>query len=368
MKREIFREELKNLKQYSPGKPIEEVREEFGLERIVKLASNENPLGPSPKAIQSIQDTLNQINIYPDAAVVKLRSMIAEKHQVDIENVLCGSGGEQLLGIIAGTFINKSDNAIMVDTTFGLYETSVVSMGGEAIQIPLKDMAYDLDAMIEHIDEKTKIIYICNPNNPTGNILEKKDINYLIDRIDDDIVLVLDEAYYDYAIRNPKYPDTLDIIKRRPNTIILRTFSKVAGIAGVRVGYVLSSKEIIQQMGKMKGVFNVNKLAQAAAIGALQDQDHIDKTVDLNYESLNLMKDFFQESNFDYIDSSANFIFVNIQNKSEDVFNRLLRKGVIIRGGHLWGWNDWIRISSGTIEETKIFIETIKEVMEEITE
>jgi histidinol-phosphate aminotransferase len=364
MKKKIFREELDLLKYYSPGKPIEEVREEYGLDRIVKLASNENPLGPSPKAMQAIQDSLSEINIYPDAASMQLRKMIAEKHQVDVENIICGSGGEQLLSIITGTFINKGDNAIMVDTTFGLYETSVISMGGIAIQLPLKDMQYDLESMINHVDEKTKIIYICNPNNPTGNILKEKDIKYLTDNIDDDIVLVLDEAYYDYAIRNSEYPDSLKVLKKRPNTIILRTFSKVAGIAGIRVGYVITSKEIAQQMNKMKGVFNVNRLAQVAAIGALKDQDHIDKTVDLNYESLDLMKKFFEKMNFKYIETSANFIFVNIERSSKEMFEKLLKNGVIIRGGHLWGWNNWIRISSGTIEETNIFIKTISELID----
>lgn len=366
MKKDLFRSELRLLRHYSPGKPIEEVKEEYGLDEIVKLASNENPLGPSPKAIEAVMNELHSMHLYPDAAAIQLRTMIAKKHGLNIDNVVCGSGGEQLLSIIAVTFINKGDHAIMVDTTFGLYETSVISMGGIAVQIPLKNYKYDLDEIINRTNDQTKLIYICNPNNPTGNILTKDEIDYLVNNISKDVVVVFDEAYYDYAIRNPMYPNTLEILENRPNTIILRTFSKIAGIAGVRVGYVLTSKKIAEQMSKMKGVFNVNRLAQVAAIGALNDQEHIDKTVDLNYESMNLMKKFFDEYRYEYIDSSANFIFVNIRQNSKVLFENLLEQGVIIRGGYLWNWNNWIRISTGIIEETEKFITELKKILNKV--
>ncbi|WDV44609.1 histidinol-phosphate transaminase [Clostridiaceae bacterium M8S5] len=358
----LYREQLATMNPYIPGKPIEEVKKEYGIEEIEKLASNENPLGPSPMAIDAIKNEVENIHIYPDAAAIKLRTTIAENCGLEYENVIVGNGGEQILSIVAQTFINDGDEAIMAKTTFGLYGSSVHHMGGVPVKIPLKKYAHDIDNMINSITEKTKLIYICNPNNPTGNITSREDIDRFIKKIPNNIIVIFDEAYYDYAKVNPEYPESLNILKDRPNTIILRTFSKVAGIAGVRIGYALSSKEIVKEMGKVKGVFNVNKLAQVAAIGALGDKEHINKTVELNYKSMALMKEYFESKGFEYINSNSNFIFVNVKRSSQDIFEELMKKGVIIRPGHLWNWNNWIRVSTGTIEQTKKFIECFDEI------
>lgn len=359
----LYRNQLETMMPYVPGKPIEEVKKEYGIEDIEKLASNENPLGPSPKAVEAVKQELEFINIYPDAAAMKLRKAIAEDQGLEFDNVLVGNGGEQVLSIIAQAFINEGDEAIMATTTFGLYGSSVHHMGGVAIKIPLKDYDHDLDNMLARINEKTKLIYICNPNNPTGNIMGAEAIKEFTAKVPEHITLIFDEAYYDYAKVNPEYPESLEILKARPNTIILRTFSKVAGIAGVRVGYALSSKDNITEMSKVKGVFNVNKLAQAAAIGALSDKEHIRKTVELNYDSMKLMTDFFEASNLEYIKSNANFIFVNVNKNSQDVFEELMMKGVIVRPGYLWNWNNWIRVSTGTIEQTNKFIASLGAIL-----
>jgi len=363
MTKNLFRKELDILRPYVPGKPIEEVKKEYGIDEIEKLASNENPLGPSPKAIEAIKKAAEHIHIYPDAYAMDLKQAIAKGTNLSHENIVTGNGGEQIIQIIAQTFINPGDEALMADTTFGLYETSVVNMKGVAIKLPLKDYKHDLDGFIERINDHTKIIYICNPNNPVGNILTKDEIENFVAKVPEDVVIVLDEAYYDYAKVNPEYPESLDILAKRPNTIVLRTFSKVAGIAGVRVGFALTSKEIATQMGKVKDVFNVNVLAQAAALGALEDKEHIEKTVKLNYESLAMMEKYCEDNNFEYIKSNANFMFMNINKNSKEVFEELMKKGIIIRAGYLWKWDNWIRVSTGTLEQTQKFIDKLDEIL-----
>lgn len=364
MSKKLFRKEVYSAKAYVPGKPVEDLKRELKIDKIEKLASNENPLGPSPKAIEYIEKEIKNINMYPDSAAIKLREKLAEKHGVKIENIVVGSGGEELIKNIAETFINPGDEVMIATPTFGKYATDVSFLGGIVINIPLnKEYKQDVEKIIESVNEKTKLIFICNPNNPTGNIMTESEQEYLIKNLPQDVVVVFDEAYYDYAIKNEKYPQTLNILEERPNTIILRTFSKVAGIAAVRLGYLLTSQEICEAMYKIKLTFSVNRLAQAAALGALEDKEHIEKTVELNYKSLALMEEYFDKNGFEYIKSSANFVFVNVNMDSKIVFQKLLEKGVIIRGGFLWGWNSWIRVSTGTIEQTKIFIDILEEVL-----
>jgi len=363
MSKKLFRKELASFKPYIPGKPIEDVKREFGLERIEKLASNENPLGPSPKALEAITNELQLINIYPDPAATALREELAKAYNVRPGNIVIGNGGEQILQVIGQTFINPGDEAIMAETTFDLYDSSVTLMGGIPVKVPLKNYKHDLVEFANRINERTKLIYICSPNNPTGNIAAKEEIQYMVERTPDDVVIVLDEAYYDYAKVNPDYPESVDILRKRPNTIILRTFSKVAGIAAVRIGFIITSEEIAQTFAMVRGTFSVNRLAQAAALGALRDREHIDRTVKLNYESLKMMEDYFDKKGLEYIKSNANFVFVNINKDSRIVFQKLMEKGIVIRPGFNWKWDTWIRVSTGTLEQTRLFIEKLDELL-----
>lgn len=361
----LIRKEVGTLSRYEPGKPIEEVRKELGLEEVIKLASNENPLGPSSKAIEAIKSAAENIHIYPDALATDLREDLAKKHRVDADQIIVGNGGEEIIKLIGQTFINPEDEAIMANPSFGLYATSVKHMGGIAVQIPLKDYKHDFETFANKITKKTKLIFVCNPNNPTGNIATQEEIHHFLKSIPEDVVVIFDEAYYDYAIRNQEYPDSLKILKERPNTIIIRTFSKVAGIAGVRVGYAITSKEIVNEMTKVKNVFNVNRLAQVAGRAALQDEEHIKKTVDLNYQSLEMMEKFFNDHRLEYIQSNANFIFVNVKQHSKIIFQKLLEKGIIIRPGYLWHMDNWLRVSTGTRMQTQKFLEKLEEILKE---
>jgi len=364
-KYDIYRKELANLKVYVPGKPVEEVMKEYGLTEITKLASNENPLGPSPKAIEAIQKEASGIHIYPDGVAADLTGKLAEHWSVKPEQIMMGNGGEQVLFLIAQTFINEGDEAIMANPSFALYDITVTLMGGKPVVLPLtKDFKHDFKGFVNAVTDKTKLVYVCNPNNPTGNIMTKEEVNYLADNLPEHVVLVLDEAYFEYAVKNPDYIDGLEILNRRPNTVILRTFSKVAGLAGLRVGYAISTPEIITEMKKIKGVFNSNRIAQKAAIASLDDQAHIDKTVDLNYQSLGRMKEFFVERGLTYVEPNTNFVFVNIGRDSRVVFEELMKRGVVIRPGFLWGFDDYLRVSTGTMEQTEKFITALGEILD----
>jgi histidinol-phosphate aminotransferase len=346
-----------------PGKPIDEVQKEYGLEKIEKLASNENPLGPSPKALVAIQEELGKINIYPESSSMELRQAISEELGVAADQIVVGNGGEHIIQVIAQTFINSGDEVILADTTFELYSISIGMMGGNCIKVPLKNYKHDVEEFANRVTNKTKLIFLCNPNNPTGNIVTKDEVEYLLSRVPEDVVIVIDEAYYHYARLNPDYPDSISILKNRPNTVVIRTFSKIAGIAAVRVGIAVTSKEIAVEMNKARGVFYVNKLAQAGAMGALKDKEHIERTIKLNSESMKLMEEYFEKNNLEYVKSSSNFIFVNVKNNSRIIFQKLMEKGVIVRPGYPWNWDNWLRVSTGTIEQTKTFIEKLDEVL-----
>jgi histidinol-phosphate aminotransferase len=361
----IFRKELENLKEYVPGKPIEDVMRAHGLKSIVKLASNENPLGPAPRAIEAIKKEAEHVNIYPDGQALDLRDKLAKKHGMKLEEIIIGSGGEQILKLMAHTFINEGDEVIFAAPSFALYDIMSSHMGAKCHSVPLtEDFKHDFDAFKKLINDKSKLVYVCNPNNPTGNIMTKEEVMNFIKILPDTCVLMLDEAYFEYAIHDPNYLDGLEILKDRPNTVVLRTFSKVAGLAGLRIGYAFSSAEIIREMTKVKGVFNANRLGQVAALASLEDEEHIEKTITLNKASLDKMKAFFDENKMSYVPSHTNFIFVNINMSSRVAYEELLKLGVIIRPGFLWGQENYIRVSSGTIEETDIFLNALKQIIQ----
>jgi histidinol-phosphate aminotransferase len=363
MSKQLFRRELAGFRPYVPGKPIEEVKREYGLTDIEKLASNENQLGPSPLAMDAIASALKEIHLYPEATAIDLKSDLALYLGVKVENLVIGNGGEELLSIIAQTFINEGDEVIVASPSFGIYNTTTGILGAKIISIPFKDKDYDFPSFLAAITDKTKLVYLCSPNNPTGNIITKKPLEQFLDSLPEHVVVILDEAYYEFAVVNPEYPNGLDYLKNRPNTVILRTFSKVYGIAGLRVGYLITSEEIAAEMNKAKLTFNVNRLAQEGARGALRDKEHKEKTVEMNYKSLHMMEAFFEEEGFDYIKSYANFVFVDVKQHSKEVFEELMKRGIIIRPGYFWGWDTWVRVSTGTEVQTNKFIEQLKEVI-----
>lgn len=354
-----FREELKDLTAYKPGKPIEDVKKEYGLEKVIKLASNENPLGCSPKAVEAIKNSLDSLAIYPDGNATLLKEAIANKLGLKPTQVLPSSGSDEMVDQISKTFVNKGDEVIMADLTFPRYISTTKMMGGKPVIVPLKDWAYNLDGMLEAITEKTKLIWLCNPNNPTGTMFTEEKLLNFLKNVPEHIVVVYDEAYNEYVTRDDYPRNSISLLKEYPNLIVMRTFSKAYGLASLRVGYTMASEEIIENINKIRGPFNVNTLAQVAAIAALEDQDFIKKSYEVNKEGKEYLYKEFNELGLEYPPSETNHIFVNVEKDASEVFVELQKRGVIIRP--ILG--TWIRVSIGTPEENEIFVKNLKEVL-----
>ena len=364
MKKEksLVRKGILDLKPYIPGKPIEEVKRELGLKEVVKLASNETSVGPSPLAVAVIKKELKNINLYPEGSSRLLREKLASKLELYEKMIIVTNGEDDLIDLIGMTFINGGGEVITGEITFPAYETITKIMGGKLIPVKLKDFSFDLEGIIQTINEKTKIIFICNPNNPTGTMVDKKAVDKFIKQIPENVVIVFDEAYYDY-VEDESYPNSLSYVLEENNVIVLRTFSKIAGIAGVRVGYGIAKPELIGYLNRVVNPFTTNRLAQVAALASLDDEEHRKKVLRSNQEGKRYLYRELKKLGLFYVHTEANFIFVDLKEDSEVIFEKLLKKGVIIRPGKTWGCPNFIRVTIGTTYENKRFIQTLKETM-----
>lgn len=357
-----FRKELRDLVPYKPGKPISDVKREFGLSDVIKLASNENPLGTSQKAKDAIIDALDSLHIYPDGNCTDLKSEIAQTYGLLPSQVLPSSGSDEMVDQLAKTFICDGDEIIMASVTFPRYKSTAIMMGGIPVVVPMKDFTHDLDAMMEAITEKTKMIWICNPNNPTGTMIPTHQIVKLLEMVPENIVVALDEAYREYVTRDDYMMDSEKLLERHNNLVILRTFSKAYGLCALRVGYTLANIDIIKEINKVRGPFNVNTLAQVAAIAALKDHDFIKKSYDLNVKGKDYYYKEFDKLNIEYYNSETNHIFLDVNEDAFEVFEKMQSRGVIIRPI----FDTYIRISIGTMEENKRCIEVLSKVLKEM--
>ncbi len=353
------RKNIENLAVYHPGKPIEEVQRELGLREVIKLASNENPLGPSPKAIEAITKFAGQVNLYPDGSCYRLKKALARELDVSEDQLFIGNGSNEIIQIMSLTYLNPGDETIMPVPSFPRYEPLTRLMNGVAHQVPLKDFRMDLPAMAGLINDRTKMIYICNPNNPTGNIATKKEMDTFLEKVPPHVMVVLDEAYFEFA-DDPVYPDGVEYLKRGHNVIALRTFSKIYGLAGLRVGYGVANPEVVSCLNRVREPFNVNLLAQEAALAALEDQEYIEKVIENNRLGREYFYSEFDKMGLEYIPTQANYIFVNVEEDEKEIFRKLLEKGVIVRGG--FGYPTWIRITIGTPDQNKTLLAALKEV------
>lgn len=357
------RPEVFRLKPYVPGKPIDEVKRELGLDDIIKMASNENPLGPCPKAVEAIKQVLDQLNIYPDSNCFQLKEKLARKLHINDEQIIIGNGSDEILMLIASAFVTPADEIIFCQPSFAEYEFTSTVMGGNMVAVPLKeDFSHDLDAILNSINEKTKLIYLCNPNNPTGNIVAEKDLDRFMEKVPADILVVIDEAYFEYA-NHPEYVSGLKYLHSGKPVMVLRTFSKIYGLAALRVGYGITSIEIAQAIQKVKEPFNVNMLAQVAACAALDDIEHLNKSKTVNLQGRKYLYDEFDKMGLSYVPTEANFVFVNVGKDSKEVFQALLKKGIIIRPGNIFGFPEYLRITIGTPEENERFIKGLQSVL-----
>jgi histidinol-phosphate aminotransferase len=363
MKGIIQRETIKGVKPYVPGKPIEELQRETGISSIIKLASNENALGPSPLAMKAINENIKKINYYPDANSYYLKQKLARKLLVSPEEILITNGSNEALSLFMETYINPGEEGIMGNPSFPEYERILRVVGGVPVKIPVNsDFALDLEAMLEAVNKNTRIIFLCSPNNPTGTIIKKETIKSFLKCLPDNILVIIDEAYLEY-IDNSNYFNSLDFLSEGYPVVLLRTFSKIYGLAALRIGYAIASQELINPVHSVREPFNVNFLAQVAAIAALDDVEHVTKTKKMIQKEKKFLEKSLLELGLSWVPTEANFIFVNLGVDSKIVFEHLLQRGVIIRTGDIYGYPNFARVTIGTHIENQRFIDELTDVL-----
>jgi histidinol-phosphate aminotransferase len=352
-------EYVAKIKPYIPGKPIEELEREIGIKGSVKLASNENPFGPSSKALEALKEFLNNpygISRYPDDSGYYLKNALCEKNSdIGHDNIILGNGSNTLIDIAVRTFMGPGDEAVMANPSFVSYPIAVTAVGGMPVEMPLVDYRHDLIKMSEAITKRTKMVFIANPNNPTGTIVKRDEFDRFMNRVPDGVLVVVDEAYYEY-VNDLDYPDAAKYFMDGRDILILRTFSKVYGLAGLRIGYGVAKKDIISEMNKIRGPFNVNSMAQISAIHALTDNEHIKKSIDINEQGKQFLYRELNSIGIRYVPTYANFIFIPLDVESKIVYDALLRNGVIVRPV---GQKE-IRVTIGLPDENKRFVEALK--------
>lgn len=365
-KKPQMREALQDIKPYVPGKPVEEVERELGLKDVLKLASNENPLGPSPLGLEALQEAACKVSYYPDGYCFYLRRALAARLGVREDNLIIGNGSDEILKLLAEAFVRPGEEAVMASPSFSEYEFATQLMGGCPVPVPSRALYHDIDAMLAAVNERTRLFFICNPNNPTGTIVPARDVERVLDELPPGVLVVLDEAYYEY-VDDPAYPQSIKyVLQGRDNVIVLRTFSKIYGLAGLRVGYGVAVPELVAMVSRTREPFNVNLLAQAAARAALDDTAHLERSRQVNAEGKQYLYGEFARMKLEYVPTQANFVFVNLGVDSREVFTRMLKKGVIIRTGDIFGLPTWMRVTIGTPEQNRRMIQALGEVLADL--
>jgi histidinol-phosphate aminotransferase len=350
---------------YVPGRPVEDVKKEFGLTQVIKLASNENPLGCSLKAKEAAVTSLEESNLYPDGSCAKLRNLLAESLSVKPTELVFGCGADEVIAMAGKVFISPGDECITGAVTFSQYAASAASMGGVMVYAPLKNHTYDLDAILERVTDKTKIIFLANPNNPTGSAFNAGAQEAFLEKVPPRVLVVIDEAYAEF-VTDPHYPRTLPMLQKYKNLMLIKTFSKVYGLASYRVGYGIADESIIALFEKIRPPFNVSAQAQAAAYAAYQDQDFVRASFRVNEQSLAFTCRALEEMGLRYTPSQANFIWMDCGKDSRVVFLDLMKKGYIIRPGYALApgsGETYLRVTMGTLEQMEGFIGALKEAL-----
>jgi histidinol-phosphate aminotransferase len=352
---------VRNLVPYQPGKPIEELERELGITSSIKMASNENPLGPSLKVVQAAQQAMLKAHFYPDGGCYELKHALAKFLTVDADQITVGNGSENILELIVKAYLHKDDTAVISQYAFLTIPILIQSYGTHAKVVPAREWGHDIAGMIAAIDEKTRVLFLVNPNNPTGTYTNVKDFITLMDNVPKHIVVVVDEAYSEY-ISTPDYPDTLKYLSNYPNLVITRTFSKVYGLAALRLGYSVSSPEIADILNRTRLPFNVNTIAAKAACAAIEDQDHVKASVKLNREGMQQLEDGLKKLALNFIPSICNFITVDVADAGA-VYQKLLYEGVIVRPLKAYNMPNHIRVTIGTEQQNERFLKSITKVL-----
>lgn len=348
-----------DLPVYKPGKPIEEVKRELGLTEVIKLASNENPFGFSPKVKEAIEKELEYLPMYPDGSNMLLSEAVSSLYLVKREQLLFGNGSDEIIQMIARAYLVAGDESVMAESTFPQYRHNSIVEGATVIEVPLKEGTHDLAAMLSRIGDKTKIVWICNPNNPTSTIVKKAEFLSFVQQVPKHVLIVMDEAYCEY-INDEDYPDSISLLPEYENLVILRTFSKIYGLAALRIGYAIASTNVIHHINQVREPFNTNRFAQAAALAAVQDQDFVMECRQRNAEGIAYITEEVRKLGISCYPAFGNFILIDTGRSGEEVFHSILREGIIVRYDAGWKLPNVIRVTVGSMEQNKRFIEALQ--------
>jgi histidinol-phosphate aminotransferase len=355
-------ENIRTLVPYAPGKPIEEVEREYGISNSIKLASNENPLGPSPRALNAIRERIDQLHLYPDGDCFYLKAGLAKKLGVAPEQLIFGNGSNELIELAIRTFMRPGDEAVMAQQAFVVYQLAVQAAGGVSKAVPLSNFTHDLAAIAQAISPRTRIVFLANPNNPTGTIYRRGEWERFLEKVSPDLLVIVDEAYFEY-VGDADYPDSLRYHRNGKTLLTLRTFSKLYGLAGLRIGYGVGSQEIVDMIQRVRQPFNVNAPAQWAALAALDDNEHVRNSLAVNRAGMEYLTAEIAALGLEHVPSQGNFILLRV-GKGQDVFQQLLALGVIVRPMAVYQFPEYVRVTIGTMADNRKFIAALKKVIQ----
>ena len=358
----LANEHILGIAPYEPGKPVEELERELSVHDAIKLASNENPLPPSDRVQQAIIAQLSHLNRYPDGSGFYLRQAIAKKHGFTPDHIMLGNGSNDLIELVVRAFMRPGDEAVVPHPSFVVYPMIVQAVGGVRVMVMLRDYRLDLEAMARAITPQTKVVFIANPNNPTATMVTADEVEHFMARVPERTIVVFDEAYIEFA-QGPDFPDTLAYVRQGRKVVVLRTFSKAASLAGLRIGYAVADGDAVALMNRIRQPFNVNSLGQAAALAALEDENHILECVRMNEAGKAYLYDEFRTLKVKYVPSRANFILVDVGRNAADIYQKLLHEGVIVRPMTSFGMETALRITIGTPDENRRLIKGLRAVL-----
>ena len=352
--------QLRDLVAYEPGKPVEDLARELGIApgEIVKLASNENPLGPSPKARQAMIEALDRAHFYPDGAGYHLREAIAEDLGLSMANIILGNGSNEIIEFLCHAYLQPGDEVVVAAHSFAVYRLMAQLFGAKVVDVPDPGFIADLEGMLAAITPKTKEVFIANPNNPTGTMVFQEDIDRFMERVPDHVMVIFDEAYFEFL---DEPPDVLKYVRAGRHVVVLRTFSKIQGLANLRIGYGAAAPEIIEVLQRSRQPFNANGIAQAGALAGLRDHGHMEETRRVTREGRDFLQAGFLDMGLEFVPSHANFVLVRVGD-GKNVFDALLRRGIIVRAMGSYGLPEWIRVSVGTMEQNRLFMTALREL------
>lgn len=354
---------LRDLPVYQPGRPMEEVARELGLpfDQVIKLASNENPLGPSPKAVAAMEKALSRVHLYPDGNAYYLKQKLAAKLSVNAENIILGNGSNEIIEFAGHALLFPGSEVVVSQFCFAIYPIMARMFGAEVVAVPARDHGHDLPAMLKAVTPATRLMFVANPNNPTGTLASPEEVTTLVDNVPPEVLLVMDEAYLEFL------DEPVDLLPRiqgrtHPNLLLMRTFSKIHGLAGLRLGYGIGHPEVIAALEKIRQPFNANAISQAGALAALDDEEHLERTRRNNAEGRKLFERAFTDLNLEFVPSSANFVLVKVGD-GKRVFEDLQRQGIIVRPMAGYELPEYIRVSIGTVPENQRFVEALRRTL-----